>query len=171
MIRLATLTLVLVLVVGCGSTSGKHTAAKTTTTASTTVTVTPADLRTGVAAALDANHRLAVGVLWTDRVPASATQSTRGPALTGMRSSAVERMRSQIRVRMVHETYRISLVRLDPSYTAATAIAQWDQNVAEFHLNGEPDGHAVDLHERARILLHRLGTSSKFVVWKVSLVR
>jgi hypothetical protein len=88
-----------------------------------------------------------------------------------MRSSAVERKRNQIRVRMLHETYRIISLQLDPSYTGATAIAQWDQNVAQSHLNGKPVGHAVELHERARILLHRLGTSSRFVVWKVSLIK
>ena len=170
MIRLATLTLVLVLVVGCGSTSRKHTAAKTTTVA-TAPSVTASDLRNGVVVALRADHKLAVRVLWTNQVPPTATQSTGGPALAGMRASANGREKQQIRVRMLHDVYRIISIQLDPSYTAATAVAQSNQNLRLSYLDGRPTGRATEINERARIDLHRVGTSSRFVVWRLTVLK
>jgi hypothetical protein len=170
-IRLATLTAVLaVLVTGCGSTSGKHTAAGTTTT-SPAVAVTASNLRNGVTAALRADHRLALRVLWTNVVPLTATRSTRGPALAGMRASAKGRQQEQIRVRMLHDSYRIISIQLDPSYASATAIAQSNQNLRLAHLDGRAAGPATEVNERARIDLHRIGTSSHFVVWRLTVLK
>ena len=172
MIRLATLTLALaVLAAGCGSTSGKHTATETTTTASTAAGVTASDLRNGVVAALRADHKLAVRVLWTNQVPLTATRSTSGPALAGMRASAKGRQKQQIRVRMLHDIYRIISIQLDPSYTAATAVAQSNQNLRLSHLDGRPAGRATEVYERAQIDLHRIGTSSRFVVWRLTVLK
>jgi len=171
MSRLATLVLaVALLAAGCGSASGTTTSAGTTTT-SPAVVVTASDLRNGVTAALREDHKLALRVLWTNVVPLTATRSTRGPALAGMRASAKGRQKEQIRVRMLHDSYRIISIQLDPAYTSATAIAQSNQNLRLAHLDGRAAGPATEVNERARIDLHRIGTSSHFVVWRLTVVK
>ena len=171
MIRLVTLPVVLaVLATGCGKASGQRTAAGTTTTR-TASGVTAADLHSGIAAALSANHKLAVQVLWTDRVPATASESTRGPALAGMRSSAQKRQKSKLRVRTLQDSTRIVSIELDPSYLSAIAVVQSDQRVTPSNLAGTPISKPIQLRERARIDLHRIGTSSHFVVWRLTVVK
>jgi hypothetical protein len=128
-------------------------------------------LRAGVRAALLANHQLAVRVLWTNRVPASAPRSTRGSALTGMSASARDRQSRGVRVRMIHDDYRILSIAFGPSLASATAVAQSIQTVVPSHLNGHSLGRSVRLNERARIVLRRLGTSKSFVVWRITLLK
>lgn len=173
MTRLTTVTLALALLAtGCGSTAGKPVAAdKTTTTTKTTPAVTPADLRAGVAAALHANDKLAVQVLWTNRVLASASESTRGPALAGMRSSAQKRQKTKLRVRTLKDSTRIVSIALDPSYLSATAVVQSDERVTPSNLAGTPISKPIQLDERARIDLRRIGTSSRFVVWRLTVLK
>jgi len=72
---------------------------------------------------------------------------------------------------MLHDIYRIISIRLNKARTTATAVAQSIQKLAPSHLNGEPLGRPIELNERASLLLHRLGSSSTFVVWKVDLIK
>ena len=165
-------TLALSLLAGCGNaaTSVSSRAAIATQPAASSA-LTLVDLRRDVAAALQANHKLAVRVLWTDHVPATARQSTRGPALAALQASAKDRQQKHLRVRMLHDSYRIISIRLDPSYATATAVVQWNQDVAPSHLDGVRLGRPISLHEPARVLLHRIGSSRRFVIWKVDLVQ
>ena len=130
---------------------------------------TPADPRGEVRAALRANHGLAVGVLWTNRLPAGARRSTRGPALAAMRASADERRDADLRVRMLSDSYRIVSIRLDPSHTSATAVVRSSQKLVPYRLDGRARGGPVALEERARIELRRIGSPSRFVVWRLTL--
>lgn len=129
------------------------------------------DLRMRVRSTLLANHRLAVRVLWTNRVPPNADRSTRGPALAEMRTSALGRERRGVRVRMLHDDYRIVSLVVDRSGRHATAVARSVQQVELTHLNGASLGKSVHLDERARIELHRVASSDGFVVWSISLVK
>jgi hypothetical protein len=122
-----------------------------------------------VRAALIANHELAVTVLWTDRVPAGAWRSTRGPALAAMRASANDRLRADLRVRTLDDGYRIVSIRLDPSETSATAVALSNQKLVPSRPDGRPRGRPLELEERARIELRRIGSSSRFLVWRLTL--
>ena len=169
-----TAALAALLLAGCGNANSKTTNnAKTNATSQPVASGKPtaADLRHGVLIALRANHKLAVGVLWTNKVPANAKRSTRGPALAGIRASANDRQRKRLRVRMLHDDYRIISIRLDPSYTSAIAVVQSTQKVVPSQLNGKPLGRSVELHERARIDLHRIGSSRSFVVWRLTLLK
>jgi hypothetical protein len=132
---------------------------------------TLAELHEGVVSAVDANHELSVQVLWTNRVPSTAARSTRGPALAAMRASAVQRQKQRVRVRMLHQTFRIVSIRFSASRGSATAVVLWNQDVAPSHLDGVRIGRAIAGHERASILLHRIGSASTFVVWKVDLIK
>jgi uncharacterized protein YcfL len=128
-------------------------------------------LRSSVRAALLADHHLAIHVLWTNRIPGNATNSTRGPALAGMRASANDRQSKGIRVRMVHDNYRIRSIAFAPSLATATAVAESIQTLQPSHLNGRPLGRSVRLKERARISLRRFGASQAFVVWSITLLK
>jgi hypothetical protein len=143
----------------------------TTSTQPATTQDTRAMLRAAVRAALLANHHLAIRVLWTNRVPSDATRSTRGPALAGIRASARDRQSRGVRVRMIRDNYRVASIVLDSSDAGATAVAQSIQTVVPSHLNGRPLGRSVRLNERARIVLRRLGTSKRFVVWNITLLK
>lgn len=174
---------VALLAAGCGGAS--HPTKLASSAATTTATSTAAigttstaghamprsDTRVRVRSALLANHRLAVRVLWTNRVPPNAVRSTRGPALAEMRTSALGRERRGVRVRMLHDDYRIVSLVLDASGRRATAVARSVQEVQLTHLNGTSLGKSVKLDERARIELHRVARSSGFVVWSISLLK
>ena len=175
------------LLAGCGggsrhnSPTTQQTVTSTTTTAGTFSTTStqqaPAKhnarktLLAGVRAALLANHHLAIRVLWTNRVPASAPRSTRGSALAGMSASARDRQSRGVRIRMIHDEYRIVSIAFGPSLASATAVAQSIQTVVPSHLNGRPLGRSVRLNEQARFVLCRLGTSESFVVWRITLLK
>jgi hypothetical protein len=151
------------------STSG--TVATSSTQQTTTRQDPRATLRDAVRVALATNHRLAIRVLWTNRLPATAARSTRGPALAGMRSSARDRQSRGVRIRMIRDNYRIASVTLERSLATATAVAQSIQTVVPSQLNGRPRGRSIQLHERARIVLRRLDASGRFVVWSITLLR
>ena len=129
------------------------------------------DAAAGVRAALVANHRLVTKVLWTNRIPTSARNSTRGPALAALAASARDRLKKGIRLRMIRDVYRIVSVAIGGTQTSAGAVAQWDQRVVPSHLDGTPLGKPVVLHERARIELRRANRTARFFVWKVTLVK
>jgi len=125
-------------------------------------------LTAAVRETLRANHRLAKLVLWRNAVPTSATSSTRGPALSALRSAAAGRRRRGIHIKVVSDGFRIESVRLDASFTRATAIVADPQRVRPYGSDGKPLGQAVSLSEKSRFELHRLGSSGRFVVWQVA---
>ena len=157
-------------VVGCG---GGHKAAATALNTNAAMTRNdPQERLTGaVRAALRANHQLAKVVLWRNAVPASAPESTRGPALAALRSSAAGRRRRGVRAKVVFDGFRIESVTLDPSFTRATAIVSDPQRVQPYDSNGKALGQPARLSEKSRFELHRLGMSQRFVVWQVSPVQ
>jgi hypothetical protein len=108
-------------------------------------------------------------VLWNNKIPSWAERSTRGPALAALRAAAADRRRRGIRVRLLSDRFQVLSIRLDPSYTRATAVARGRQRVRP-HVNGKPGGRSVVLDEKARIELRRLGGSERFVVWRVQTV-
>ena len=186
--RIAVVATSALLLAGCGS-GTRHSSASTEQSLSKVTTATPASaqttpthsvptkkaaqatLRGAIRAALAANHSLAIRVLWTNRIPLTAQQSTRGPALAEMAASARDRQRKGIRVRMIRDDYRIISIALGRAETTASALAEWDQRVVPSHEDGTPLGQPVTLHERARIELRRPDASQSFIVWKVTLVK
>lgn len=129
--------------------------------------VTPARLLATARAAIRSDHALAVRVLWTNTVPAKP-KATAGPALAALRQAAAGRKRRGIRVRLLSERFRILTVRLDPTYTRATATVTDRQRLRPYRAQGGPLGKPVTLNEHATLTLHRVGRSTRFVVWKVT---
>jgi hypothetical protein len=162
-------------VAGC-STGSNHASSTTTSTSTSAPTTTTAQpdaevLARSARAALDANHKLSVFVLWHNRVPAWAARSTRGPALTSLRSAAATRRSRGVRARLLSDRRRVISLTLDPSYTSATALVVDHQRVQPSGRSGQPLGRAVVLNERATYELRRIGSSRRFVVWRVVLSR
>ena len=154
---------------GCG---GSHQAAATNAATTSTVRTDPQQrLTAAVRETLRANHRLATLVLWRNAVPASATRSTRGPALAALRSAAAGRRRRGIHVKVVYDAFRITSVALDPSFARATAVVVDPQRVRPYGPDGKPLGKAVALSEKSRFVLRRVGGSERFVVWQVAPVQ
>lgn len=155
---------------GCGS-SGGNRAATTTATATdaktTPTRVSPETLKAAVRAAIRANVQLSTYVLWHNRIPTWATRSTRGPALKALRSAAVTRRKQGIQIKNLSGGYTVSAITLTPSYTTAAAIVRSHQRVAPYTA-GHRLGKAISANDHARIQLHRLGNTVRFVVWSVS---
>jgi hypothetical protein len=158
------------LVAGCGGGQAARAPTVRSSTASTHA-VSESALKQAVSATLRENHRLALFVLWHNSLPNWARNSTRGPALSSLRVAAAARAKREIRVRLVSDDFHVLSIHLDPSYTKATAIARGRQRVRPYGPNGKPLGNTVALDEHARIGLRRLGSSARFVVWTVSLLR
>jgi hypothetical protein len=158
----------LAITVGCDG--GNDEAATQPPQTTTTPQSGQAALERAVRSTLAANRRLSVYVLWNNRIPSWAERSTRGPALAGLRTAAADRRKRGIRVRLVSDRFTIVSIRLDPSYTEATAIVRGRQRVRPHRLNGKPAGRSVELNERARLELRRLDGTNRFVVWTVELV-
>lgn len=156
------------LAAGCG---GSRRTASYTTTPPTTQrqarTTSVAVLTASARRALRANYRVAVYVLWHNKLPAGAASSTRGPALAALRTAAAARQKRGVRVRMLAHRREITSLRLDPSYTTAAVILVDHQRVQPSGLDGHPLGKTVTLDERGRYELRRLGATHRFVVWKV----
>jgi len=156
-------------VAGCGS--GSHVAASTQASATTSDRVsTQVALEHAVRAAVEENFKLSLYVLWHNMVPTWASDSTRGPALVELRASAATRRERGIRIRPVKTALRVHAVRIDPSYTSATAVADSQQRVRPYE-SGKPQSRSILLHEKARLALKRIGTSQHFIVWKVTPLR
>jgi hypothetical protein len=153
---------------GCGSSA--HVSAHSTgpTSSAATTAADPAvALMRAARTAVNKLHRLSIEVLWRNTLPSGTTRWIRGPALTSLRTSAADRRKRGIRVRLIADDFHILSITLDPSYTKATAIARGRQRVRPYGRDGRPLGHAVSLNERARIALRRVGDSKRFVVWQV----
>lgn len=126
-----------------------------------------AELERAAIDAVEANARLAQHVAWTNRVPASATESTRGAALSNMRYAAAQNARAGLRVRTIDARTRVISVRVDPSFGRATARAVATQRLKVFRRGREPQTRT--LTERVTITLKRVGQAEppRFVVWSV----
>lgn len=157
---------------GCGGGDESRPTRPSTATGTTSRQVeaapSAAELRDAVRTAIEEDHRVSVRVLWTNRVP-DDPGSTAGPALDVLRKSASTRRRRHIRVRVVSERFRIVGITLDSSYETATAMIRSVQRSQPSRANGKPLGRPVRLDERARVVLHRVGSQPRFVVWKVTL--
>jgi len=155
---------------GCGSgkASAPTSASSTATAAQSTDPTSTLDL--AVREALRENYQLSGYVLWHNVVPSTAQRSTRGPALAGLRSAAVQRRQQGVRIRAVTGRLTILSVVLDPSFATATATTLASGRVRPYQ-DGHPGGHDIAVHERARVQLRRLGHTQRFVVWQVTLVR
>ena len=167
--RAGTFALVVSSVALAGCSNGSNHASSTTTSTSSTASATqptPQSLRLAVRTALRSNDQLSGLVLWTNRVPQDATKSTRGPALVELRKAAAQRLSKHLRIRTVSSNLQILSIKLEPSYTRATAVIRSRQVVRPYRA-GAPLGRAVKLDERARVELHRLGNRTTFVVWRV----
>ena len=156
-------------IAGCGTST--HTTASHTQPAqnqSTTLgqQTTPAALEQAVREAVAQDHALSVETLWTNQVPAHPP-ATAGPALAVLRESVAQRRKQGIRVRTLSERFTVVGVALDPTYSSATVVIRDVQRVAPYK-NGKRLGHAINLDERAHLLLRRQGQAARFVVWKVT---
>lgn len=157
---------------GCsdGDTGAQTPTSNETTTGAATTSDPTAVLERAVRQALRDNYRLSSYVLWHNRIPASARESTRGPALAGLRSAAAERRERGIRIRPVAGELKILTVKLDPSFSRATATTEAAGRVRPYR-GGRPLRKTIPVHERARVELRRVGRSQQFVVWQVTVVR
>jgi hypothetical protein len=169
--RLGPVLIALLVAVGAGCDGGNDEAATEPPQTTTTSETGKAALERAVRSALDQNRRLSVYVLWNNRIPTWAKQSTRGPALASLRTAAQNRATRGIRVRMLDNQREILSLRLDPSYLRATAVVLDPQRVQPSRRNGKPLGRATVLRERARYDLRRVGGGNQFVVWRVTLLQ
>jgi hypothetical protein len=158
------------LAAGCGGSHGS-TAPTTTTDATATSTQTSqAALKAAVRAAIRANVHLSTYVLWHNTIPNWAQQSTRGPALKALRASAATRRRQGIQIKNLSGGYTIVSIALAPSYATATAVIESHQRVAPYKA-GHRLGKAIAGTDHARLQLHRLGNTPRFVVWNVAPIK
>jgi hypothetical protein len=157
------------LTAGCGGSNGSI-AATTSTDAKTTSRMSEATLKAGVRAAIRENVQLSTYVLWHNQIPAWATHSTRGPALSALRSAAATRRRQGIQIKNLSGHYTVTSIALAPSYAAATAVIRSHQRVAPYKA-GHRLGRAIVGADHARVQLRRAGNSQRFIVWSVSPIR
>jgi hypothetical protein len=154
---------------GCGGGGGKA-SAPTEGTAPRTSADPAAGLNLAVRQALRENYQLSGYVLWHNLVPGNARQSTRGPALAGLRSAASQRRQRGIRIKPVSGHLTIISVALDPSFAKATATTVASGRVRPYE-GGRPQPREIAVRERARVQLRRLGSSKQFVVWQVTVLQ
>jgi hypothetical protein len=161
---------VALLTAGCDS-SNRSVAATTTTDAQATSTQTSETaLKAAVRVAIHANLKLSLYVLWHNEVPTWAMRSTRGPALTALRTAAVTRRRQGIQIRNLRGHSTILAIQLAPSYTTATAEIRDTRSVAPYR-GGHRLGRAITGTDHSRVQLRRVGNNERFIVWSVSPIR
>jgi hypothetical protein len=127
-------------------------------------------LTRGVRTAVETNARLSSYVLWNNVVPSWAQRSTGGPALRALRSSAASRRARGLRVRSLSQRVTVLSIKLDPSYQLATARVRESGRVVPYR-KGYRLGRPIRLNEVARVELHRVAKTARFVVWKVTAAR
>ena len=64
----------------------------------------------------------------------------------------------------------VNAITLAPSYATATAVVRSHQRVAPYK-SGHRLGKAISASDHARIQLHRLGSTQRFIVWRVSTIQ
>jgi hypothetical protein len=167
--RLRLLILVVCLfLAGCGGGSGHATVAATQTS---TVPPSPAvALEQAARTAIEQNAKVSDYVLSNNAIPSWASQSTAGPALAGLRGSAAQRKAAKVRVRVLTSRVTIHSIQLNPSYLSATASIVYEGRVRVYK-NGHPERRTIRLKEPAQVALHRIGNETRFVVWKLTVVK
>jgi hypothetical protein len=157
------------LLAGCGG-GGSASHATSAETAAAAQSSPSAELERAVRVALEQNEKVSGYVLWHNALPSNAAQSTGGPALAGLRGSARQRKAQHVRVRTISSALKVRSIQLDPSYLSATASDVSESRVRVYK-HGRPIGHAIALKEPSQITLHRVGSKTQFVVWKVAVVK
>lgn len=154
----------------CGGSSGEPTTAADRAT-ETAAPDSAAVMRDAVERALADNLALSRRALWTNEVPPSARNSTRGAALIEMRRSAADRRRDGVRVRVVERDMKIEAIRVEPSYERAAATVVLRDRVRIHERKRSPRIQQAD--ERVLIELRRVDRDDppRFVVWQVSEAR
>jgi hypothetical protein len=153
---------------GCGGGSGHATVAATQTS---TVPPSPAvALEQAARTAIEQNAKVSDYVLSNNAIPSWASQSTAGPALAGLRGSAAQRKAAKVRVRVLTSRVTIHSIQLNPSYLSATASIVYEGRVRVYK-NSHPERRAIRLKEPAQVALHRVGNETRFVVWKLRVVK
>lgn len=156
---------------GCGGASGNGAATTTSTDTKTTAAQTSAaTLKAAVRTAIHANVQLSSYVLWHNRIPAWATRSTRGPALEALRSASANRRKQGIQIKNLSGSYTVASITLAPSYASAIAIVRSHQRVAPYK-SGRRLGKAISASDHARIQLHRIANTQRFIVWRVATIQ
>ena len=159
---------VAIVAAGCGG--GSASPPTTQTSSPRTVSDPTVVLNRSVQQALRKNYELSGYVLWHNLVPASAQQSTRGPALAALRAAAAQRRKSGIRIKPVSGRLTVISVSIDPSFTKATATTLASGRVRPYE-GGKAEPRTIPVHERARVQLRRVGHSRTFVVWQVTVLK
>lgn len=157
-------------IAGCGGGSGHATIAATTTTTAAVKASPTAELEHAARTAIEQNVRVSDYVLSHNTIPSWASQSTAGPALAGLRSSAAQRKKAKVRVRVLTSGVKIRSIHLNPSYLSATASTVYEGRVRVYK-NGRPERRTIKLTEPSHVELHRVGNTTRFVVWKVAVTR
>ena len=159
-----------VVAAGCGAGSGRVGVTSTTDVKTTAAHASATSLRQGVRAAIRANLKLSLYVLWYNEIPAWATRSTRGPALKALRAAAASRRHQGIQIKNLRGHSEILSIELAPSYTNATAEIRDTRSVAPYKA-GKPLGRAIVGTDHSRVQLRRVGSTTRFIVWSVSPTR
>lgn len=127
-------------------------------------------LKAAVRDAVHQNSRLSEYVLWHNRLPRWASQSTRGRALHEIRKSIADRQKRRLRIKTLSRDVHVLGIRLDPSFTRASADVRQRGRVSLYR-RGARLGRPLRLNEHAHVELRRLGSDDRFVVWEVRLAR
>lgn len=159
-----------VLLTGCGGSKHSSPPAHTTSTDAPTEQNPARALRAAARSAVRGNARLSNYVLWHNQVPAWAARSTGGPALRALASSAAGRRAQDVRIRSLSQKVEVLSIDLDPSFLVAAAKVRESGRVVPYQ-HGRRTGRAIHLNELAKVELHRVGTSTRFVVWRVARAR
>jgi hypothetical protein len=152
------------LIAGCGGGERRATNSPTKSVATANPT---AELEQAARTALEQNAKVSDYVLEHNAIPSWASQSTAGPALAGMQSSASQRKSGKVSVRVLSSAVEIRSVQLDPSYLSATASVV-ERSRVRVYQQGRSVGGIRALNEPARVELHRVGNKTAFVVWKLA---
>ena len=155
---------------GCGGKSAGRTTSSTAGPATAVHPVTHDTLVAAVRRSLSAYHQLSIRCLWSNTIGARPA-AIAGPALLELRTAIAQRRKRGVRVRVLSDRFRVTTIRLDPSFMTATAVVADPQRVRPYGYDGRPLGNTVRLDEHARIELRRVDRSRRFVVWKVSATR
>ena len=168
--RLMLLVVVAAIVAGCGA--SRNVAAPPTSTGAKSISAraTVETLKTAVRTAIRANVQLSSYVLWHNSLPDWATRSTRGPALKALRHAAATRRKQGIQIKNLSGGYTITSILFAPSYATATAVVRSHQLVAPYK-SGLRLGKEISAVDHARIQLHRLANTKRFIVWRVATVQ
>jgi hypothetical protein len=167
----ATMAVAALAVSGCGANKTHTSASQTQPAPHQSVTTggqtTPVALERAAHSALEQNHTLSDYVLSHNAIPSWASQSTSGPALAAMSSSAAHRRGGKVQVRVLTSALEIRSVTLDPSYTRSTASFV-ERSRVRVYQDGRAVGGVRTLNEPARVELRRVDNKTAFVVWRLT---